>query len=113
MSGYKSAVFCEHANECPTGGSGPWCQCPLDCSCREHMCLPAEEGSRVETIDKKNRLFFYLRGFKHGTCMLAKPPALAGNEDYERGYIAGVRAFSHAENKERSILGLPKSSLLR
>lgn len=64
-------------------------------------------------VASKNRLFFYLRGFKHGVCMLAKPPASAGNEDYERGYIAGARAFSHAENKERSILGLPKSSLLR
>lgn len=31
---YRSPVFCEHANECPTS----ICQCPDDCACRESMC---------------------------------------------------------------------------
>lgn len=31
---YKSPVFCEHANECPTSV----CQCPKNCACRESMC---------------------------------------------------------------------------
>lgn len=31
---YRSPVFCEHANECPTSV----CQCPENCACRESMC---------------------------------------------------------------------------
>jgi len=31
---YKSVVFCEHANECPTS----ICVCPKDCACRMRMC---------------------------------------------------------------------------
>lgn len=41
---YKPACYCEHANECPTGASGPvYCKCPKDCACREHMCKPVKK----------------------------------------------------------------------
>jgi NTP pyrophosphatase (non-canonical NTP hydrolase) len=36
---FKSAVFCEHANEVPYK-SGPRCECAPDCACRERMCKP-------------------------------------------------------------------------
>ncbi len=50
---YRSAVFCEHANEAPTGSSGPiYCQCPPDCACREHMCKPerGQPGPRDQQL---------------------------------------------------------------
>ena len=31
----KSAVYCEHANECPQR-----CPCTFDCYCKEHTCKP-------------------------------------------------------------------------
>lgn len=37
---YKPAAFCEHANECPTSV----CKCPVDCSCRQHMCGQASRS---------------------------------------------------------------------
>lgn len=37
---YKSAAFCDHANECPTSV----CKCPVDCSCRQHMCGPVQRS---------------------------------------------------------------------
>jgi hypothetical protein len=43
---YKSAVFCEHANECPTG----ICTCPNDCACRESMCK--WEGGQAYVADR-------------------------------------------------------------
>lgn len=37
----KSALYCEHANECPQT-----CPCPDDCYCKEHTCRP--RGTEVK-----------------------------------------------------------------
>lgn len=38
----RSAMFCEHANEVPTGA----CPCDKDCYCKEHTCK-----GRVAVVD--------------------------------------------------------------
>lgn len=43
MSGDRSAVLCQHANEQPKGGI---CKCPSDCTCCESMC---ESSLAIET----------------------------------------------------------------
>jgi hypothetical protein len=45
---YKSAVFCEHANETPIN----ICTCPEDCACREFMCQTWYEGKLDEDYIK-------------------------------------------------------------
>lgn len=40
----KSAVFCEHANECPAV-----CPCLPDCYCKEHTCAPRPARRRTFT----------------------------------------------------------------
>ncbi len=40
---YKSAVFCEHANEVPK----QICKCSNDCSCRKHMCNIKEQQDKI------------------------------------------------------------------
>lgn len=49
---YRSAVYCGHANECP---SSP-CECPVDCSCREHMCKPIPRSQVRELLAENERL---------------------------------------------------------
>lgn len=50
--GYMPMVFCEHANESPSGG---WCRCPTNCGCRQYMCAYNRfEGSRAEAMDKQS-----------------------------------------------------------
>ena len=110
---------CIECDECPRGLQAPkrtvMSDVPRiiessDPRLAERLNLAHAEAQETR---KKDRLFFYLRGFKHGVSGLSKPPKLEGNEDYERGYLAGARSFSHADKKERALLGLPERSILR
>lgn len=42
---YESMMFCEHANECPTS----ICQCPVNCGCRERMCVPVSTSTVIKS----------------------------------------------------------------